>query len=232
MSVVELRRNSSPHLGALAPTAQPTATGVWRKSSHPPLSSEHSSSSSITSIDLSPISSSVPTTSSGPLLDSRSSLSRSSFASMPPHNRPIHGSFSDASPRDNADASAQHDRPVTPGVYDRMLIHSDDMKSLIQSIADEAKRIIHSETCSVFILDRETNDLVAKVFERADDLEQIRVPLGCGVVGKVASNKTIMNIRDVKKCPFFYANVDELTGFQTRNILCFPIIDNADSNGL
>uniref|UniRef100_A0A1I7WAC6 Ovule protein n=1 Tax=Heterorhabditis bacteriophora TaxID=37862 RepID=A0A1I7WAC6_HETBA len=36
MSLVELRRNSSPHIGSVTLQASP----VWRKSSHPPFSTE------------------------------------------------------------------------------------------------------------------------------------------------------------------------------------------------
>ncbi|KAK6036041.1 hypothetical protein COOONC_26455, partial [Cooperia oncophora] len=82
--------------------------------------------------------------------------------------------------------------------------------------------------CSLFLLDNEHKELVANVFDNAGDLSEIRLPMTKGVVGRVATTRSMMNVRDVKRCPFFYARVDQLTGFHTRNILCFPIIDNSE----
>ncbi|KAJ1348781.1 hypothetical protein KIN20_004173 [Parelaphostrongylus tenuis] len=197
MSVVEWRRNSSPHLGTLP---MPSSS-VWRKSSHPPLSASTSSTDGTTSNSVE---------------ESTMMVSNSPYDT----DEADQGSSHSSSTRNG-------ERPVSPGVYQRLILHSEDMKSLVRTITNEAKNLIHAETCSLFLLDNENKELVANVFDKAGDLSEIRLPMSKGVVGRVATTKTMMNVRDVQRCPFFYARVDEITGFHTKNILCFPIIDNS-----
>ncbi|VDO28868.1 unnamed protein product [Haemonchus placei] len=197
MSVVEWRRNSSPHLGTLPMPSSP----VWRKSSHPPLS----------------VSTAPSTTASASSVEAPPSVMSSSSCDT---DETDHRSSPSSSARNG-------ERPVSPGVYQRLILHSEDMKSLVRTITNEAKNLIHAETCSLFLLDNEHKELVANVFDNAGDLSEIRLPMTKGVVGRVATTRAMMNVRDVQRCPFFYARVDQLTGFHTRNILCFPIIDNS-----
>jgi len=53
----------------------------------------------------------------------------------------------------------------------------------------------------------------------------MRIPIGQGIAGHVATTGKLLNIRDAYNHPLFYRGIDEATGFKTRNILCFPIRD-------
>lgn len=53
----------------------------------------------------------------------------------------------------------------------------------------------------------------------------MRIPIGQGIAGHVATTGKLLNIRDAYNHPLFYPGIDEATGFKTRNILCFPIRD-------
>lgn len=53
----------------------------------------------------------------------------------------------------------------------------------------------------------------------------MRIPIGQGIAGHVATTGKLLNIRDAYNHPLFYRGIDEATGFRTRNILCFPIRD-------
>ncbi|KAF1586217.1 cGMP-dependent 3',5'-cyclic phosphodiesterase, partial [Eudyptes moseleyi] len=80
--------------------------------------------------------------------------------------------------------------------------------------------------CSVFLLDRLSHELVAKVFDGGvvdDESYEIRIPADQGIAGHVATTGKILNIKDAYSHPLFYRGVDDSTGFRTRNILCFPI---------
>lgn len=57
----------------------------------------------------------------------------------------------------------------------------------------------------------------------------MRIPIGKGIAGHVASTGKLLNIRDAYNDPLFYRGIDEATGFKTKNILCFPI---RDENGI
>lgn len=57
----------------------------------------------------------------------------------------------------------------------------------------------------------------------------MRIARGQGIAGHVASSGKLLNIRNAYDHPLFYRGIDEVTGFKTRNILCFPI---RDENGI
>ncbi|NXK01042.1 PDE2A phosphodiesterase, partial [Corythaixoides concolor] len=88
--------------------------------------------------------------------------------------------------------------------------------------------------CSVFLLDRLSHELVAKVFDGGvvdDESYEIRIPADQGIAGHVATTGKILNIRDAYAHPLFYRGVDDSTGFRTRNILCFPIKNESQGMG-
>lgn len=45
-----------------------------------------------------------------------------------------------------------------------------------------------------------------------------------GVAGYTAKTGKLQNITDVRSCPFFCAEVDALTGYTTKSLLCVPLI--------
>uniref|UniRef100_A0A8C6KNP1 Phosphodiesterase n=1 Tax=Nothobranchius furzeri TaxID=105023 RepID=A0A8C6KNP1_NOTFU len=87
---------------------------------------------------------------------------------------------------------------------------------------------LFSSSCSVFLLDRLSHELVAKVFDGgvvSEEENEFRIPADQGIAGHVATTGQILNIKDAYSHPLFYRGVDDSTGFKTRNILCFPIKD-------
>lgn len=53
----------------------------------------------------------------------------------------------------------------------------------------------------------------------------MRISVDKGIAGHVATTGKLLNIQDTYKHPLFYKGIDEVTGFKTKNILCFPIYD-------
>ncbi|XP_044274540.1 cGMP-dependent 3',5'-cyclic phosphodiesterase [Varanus komodoensis] len=113
-------------------------------------------------------------------------------------------------------------------VAKNLFTHLDDVSVLLQEIITEARNLSNAEICSVFLLDRGSHELVAKVFDGGvvdDESYEIRIPADQGIAGHVATTGKILNIKDAYSHPLFYRGVDDSTGFRTRNILCFPIKD-------
>ncbi|KAG9328360.1 hypothetical protein JZ751_014461, partial [Albula glossodonta] len=113
-------------------------------------------------------------------------------------------------------------------VAKNLFTHLDDVSVLLQEIIIEARNLSNAEICSVFLLDRLSHELVAKVFDGGvvnDDEKEFRIPADQGIAGHVATTGKILNIKDAYSHPLFYRGVDDSTGFRTRNILCFPIKD-------
>ncbi|KAM9468762.1 cGMP-dependent 3',5'-cyclic phosphodiesterase isoform 4-T4 [Clarias gariepinus] len=121
-------------------------------------------------------------------------------------------------------------------VAKNLFTHLDDVSVLLQEIIVEARNLSNAEICSVFLLDRVSHELVAKVFDGGvvnDDEKEFRIPADQGIAGHVATTGKILNIKDAYSHPLFYRGVDDSTGFRTRNILCFPIKDeNGDVIGV
>ncbi|XP_013179928.1 PREDICTED: dual 3',5'-cyclic-AMP and -GMP phosphodiesterase 11 isoform X2 [Papilio xuthus] len=75
--------------------------------------------------------------------------------------------------------------------------------------------------------------LVSKLFdvcskstpEQMEQLEEIRIPWGSGIVGYVAESGEPVNIPDAYKDERFNHDIDQQTGYKTRSLLCMPIKD-------
>ncbi|XP_011498847.1 PREDICTED: cGMP-dependent 3',5'-cyclic phosphodiesterase-like [Ceratosolen solmsi marchali] len=107
-----------------------------------------------------------------------------------------------------------------------------DLTDLLREIMTEARKLTKAERCSLFLLEAEHQELVAKVFDglpTEESTQEMRIPLGQGIAGHVAITGKLLNIRNAYDHPLFYRGIDEATGFKTRNILCFPI---RDENGI
>nr|CAD7448724.1 unnamed protein product [Timema bartmani] len=103
--------------------------------------------------------------------------------------------------------------------------HLDDVSDLLQEIMAEARNLTKAERCSLFLLDPNHQELVAKVFDGDSSDEEVRIGVNTGIAGHVATTGELLNIRDAYKHPLFYKGMDKVTGFRTKSILCFPIRD-------
>ncbi|XP_014671701.1 PREDICTED: cGMP-dependent 3',5'-cyclic phosphodiesterase-like [Priapulus caudatus] len=127
-------------------------------------------------------------------------------------------------------------------VAKNLFTHLEDVTLLLKEIMQEARHLTQAERCSLFLLDKEQNELVAKVFDgdvaqdqtKLDEGEraEVRLPADQGIAGHVATSGELLNIRDAYSHPLFYSGVDEATGFRTRNILCIPIRDDKGVIGI
>ncbi|XP_014238608.1 cGMP-dependent 3',5'-cyclic phosphodiesterase-like isoform X1 [Trichogramma pretiosum] len=122
-------------------------------------------------------------------------------------------------------------------VSKRLFTRLGDLTDLLKEIMTEARKLTKAERCSLFLLESEQQELVAKVFDGLPSEEQrvyrymlqctqeMRIAIGQGIAGHVAMTGKLLNIRNAYEHPLFYRGIDEVTGFKTRNILCFPIRD-------
>ncbi len=97
-----------------------------------------------------------------------------------------------------------------------------NLTKLLELIAEQVKTILICDRCSVFILDRQTNELWSKVALGMQHTE-IRVPFGKGIVGHVAASGITLNIKDAYQDQRFTHDIDKLTGYRTNSILAMPL---------
>lgn len=93
---------------------------------------------------------------------------------------------------------------------------------LIKTIAEETKTALNADRCTIFMYDKENNELYSKVATGLDTKE-LRIPADKGLAGHVVQTGETINIKDAYNDKRFNPNVDKKTGYRTKTILCMPI---------
>ncbi|MGM0428601.1 MAG: GAF domain-containing protein, partial [Thermodesulfobacteriota bacterium] len=106
----------------------------------------------------------------------------------------------------------------------QLIVSEIKMDTLFEVIADQTRRFMDTEGCSVFLLDEEKDQLWSRVSTDVKK-DEIRFPADHGITGWVFKHGQPLLINDVHADPRFYPEVDRKTGFTTRNILCVPLIN-------
>jgi signal transduction histidine kinase len=100
-----------------------------------------------------------------------------------------------------------------------------NIAEVLESIMKYANRVTNSVASTLMLLDEETGELVFSVptGPKSDKLTDFRLPPGKGIAGWVAENEQHLLIPDAKKDKRFYGKTDEMSGFETKSILCVPL---------
>jgi len=101
-----------------------------------------------------------------------------------------------------------------------------DLGALLDLIAREALNLLDCDRASIFLLDRETNELWSKVALGSDEI--LRFDARRGIAGTTALTGATINVRDAYSDPRFYTGIDEQTGYRTRNLLAVPMRNPRD----
>ena len=108
----------------------------------------------------------------------------------------------------------------------QQLVEERETVPLLEHIAAQAARLLHCERASIFLWDRERKQLVGRPALGLPNNE-LRLPDDAGVVGKVVHSGEPQQVDDVRVEPDWHAKIDSKSGFQTRNLLCVPLMDGA-----
>ncbi len=98
-----------------------------------------------------------------------------------------------------------------------------DIEKLLKLIMDETRLALTCDRCTVFLYDREQNELWSKVGTGLEESHEIRFPAHLGLAGYVCKTGEILNITDAYDDPRFNKDVDKKTGYKTDNLLCMPM---------
>ena len=92
-----------------------------------------------------------------------------------------------------------------------------DLGALLDLIAREATNLLECDRASIFLLDRERNELWSKVALGSDEI--LRFDARLGIAGSAVMTGKTVNVRDAYSDPRFYGAIDGQTGYRTRNVL-------------
>lgn len=104
----------------------------------------------------------------------------------------------------------------------RTLAAETSLEHLLKTVAEEIKKVLDADRCTVFLLDKAKNELVSKI-ALGMGTQELRFPADKGLAGYVAQNGEIVNIKDAYSDSRFNQDVDKETGYKTNTVLCMPI---------
>lgn len=104
----------------------------------------------------------------------------------------------------------------------RSIAAQTDIDRLIEVIAQETKVALNADRCTVFLYDKEKNELWSKVALGMNSKE-IRFPANQGLAGHVITTGETLNIQNAYESEYFNPEIDRQTGYHTQSILCMPI---------
>jgi len=97
-----------------------------------------------------------------------------------------------------------------------------DLAELLDRILQIARSECHADRGTVFLADTKKKELWSIVASGLDH-QEIRVPYGRGVAGRVAETGDIINVEDAYTLDYFDRSFDQKFGYRTRSLLCLPI---------
>jgi phosphoserine phosphatase RsbU/P len=102
-----------------------------------------------------------------------------------------------------------------------------DYRQLLTSILTITKEVMDCDAGSLMLFDEKSNDLTWHVAlgDKADKLKEMgRLKMGQGIAGWVAQNRKSTLVEDASRDTRFFKGADNKTGFQTRSVVCVPLV--------
>ncbi len=106
-----------------------------------------------------------------------------------------------------------------------------DISQTLNNSIEKIMEYMNAEAASIFLLENNATELVCVECAGPVDITGLRLSAEQGIVGKTVTVGSCQMIRDVLNDKNFTKTVDLGTGFQTRSILCSPLIVNNECIG-
>jgi diguanylate cyclase (GGDEF)-like protein len=107
-------------------------------------------------------------------------------------------------------------------------------RKVIELVVEKIRELMPSEAWSLMMVDEEKQELVfeAAVGAKARDVAAVRLKIGEGIAGWVAQCGKPAIVNDAPRDPRFSSRVDTRTQFETRSILCAPLVSRGRTIGV
>jgi len=105
-----------------------------------------------------------------------------------------------------------------------------DLEDTLKRVMDEAKELMNADRSTLWLIDRDRQELWTKITQDNGSTKELRVPVGKGFGGIVAASGKKLNIPfDLYDHPDSDTakQIDQQNGYRTCSLLCMPVF-NAD----
>lgn len=116
----------------------------------------------------------------------------------------------------------------------RILASELEIDKVLSIIIDSCRELISAEAWSILLINPKEDKLVFSriLGQKTSELTNVTLKIGQGIAGKVYETGKARIVNDVSNDPDFYAGIDELTGFNTKSILCIPLTSRGNFLGV
>lgn len=101
---------------------------------------------------------------------------------------------------------------------------AEETAPLLDLIAEEATRLLDCDRSSIFLWDRERNEVEARPALGVKN-GSLRLPAKDGIVGETLRTGVAIVVDNAYEDPRFNQEVDRKSGYTTRNLVCVPLRD-------
>lgn len=99
-----------------------------------------------------------------------------------------------------------------------------ELQSIFETIMDEGHVLLNADRATLFMLDEEKKELWSRVATGTSGI--IKIPSDTGIVGDCVQTGSVILIDDAYEDSRFNQSVDQLTGYRTRSVICYPVRDD------
>ena len=107
--------------------------------------------------------------------------------------------------------------------FGQELMALDNMDNVLELISSEAKQLLNTERCSIFIVDKDDEILWTKL---SDGIGRIVISLDSGIVGDTYQKQEPQIVNNPYEDARFLSHIDKKSGFVTKNIITVPIFNS------
>jgi GAF domain-containing protein len=107
--------------------------------------------------------------------------------------------------------------------FGQKLMTMGEIENALELIASEAKKLLGTERCSIFIVDKEDAILWTKL---SDGIGRIVIALDSGIVGETYQTQNPQIVNAPYEDARFLQVIDKKSGYTTKNIITVPIFSS------
>jgi type II secretory ATPase GspE/PulE/Tfp pilus assembly ATPase PilB-like protein len=114
-----------------------------------------------------------------------------------------------------------------------------NIDEIILEVSQEICALFEAERLTLYLVSEDSNFIISKVKTGLNEFKELKLPLNASsIAGYAGLNKALLNVTDVydeaeltaiSPQIHFLKDVDKKTGFRTKQMLAFPIIDHDDN---